>query len=231
MNEVLVADAFPDWYPTLQGSRVSVNPQTQTQTQPSDKSVYSYSNSLASSSGARPRDHSSTTNVRPLNSPMTMGRIDLTANTDTNIVGSQISTQSNASSPIRMDEEAPSSPSLLNPVPHPSVPKDKSPKPVSGNPPDSPPPSTRGRSPTRKNVTRSRPRNQSVASRGSARDRSTKRPTARSLSIGPHNDYQAAGGSNFKKPGPSVAFENNGKKKDNNNPKQSEPQPSNNSQK
>ena len=129
----------------------------------------------------------------------------------------------------------PSSPSLLNPVPHPSVPKDKSTKPISGYPPDSPLLTTHCRSPTRKNVTRLRPRNQSVAPRGSAHDRSTKRNTAFSLSIGPKNDNQAAGGgggSNFKKPGPSMANKNGGKKKtDSNNPKQSEPQPSNNSQK
>ena len=236
VNGVLVADAFPDWYPTLQGSRVSVNLQTQSQTQSSDKSAHRYSNNvvtgLASSSGARPRDLSSNINARPLN--LSMNGADLTANSDVNITNSQMSTQSNVSSPNRMDEEAPFSPSLINSVP-PRGPKDQSPVRETGPPPASPPPSTRGRSPTRK-VNSSRPRNQSTAPRGCARDRSAKRPTARSLSIGsqtkaPPNDNQAAGGIKFKKPGPRVANQVNGDKTDSSDPNQTEPQPPDNSQK
>ena len=82
VNRVIVADAFPEWYQTLIGNNVVTG--------------------VASSSGARPRDLSSTINARPLN--LSMNGADLTANSDLNITNSRMSTQSNVSSQNRMDE-------------------------------------------------------------------------------------------------------------------------------
>ena len=118
VNGVLVADAFPDWYPTLRGSRVSVVPQTQSQTQSGGKPIHSYSNSIVTGLGARPRDVFNSTSTRPLN--LSMGQ---QANTVTNVVGGQMRIRSNDSSPARMDEDPPHSPSLLPSAP-PTAPND-----------------------------------------------------------------------------------------------------------
>ena len=196
VNGVLVADAFPDWYPTLRGSRVSVIPQTQSQTQSGGKPIHSYSNSIVTGIGARPRDVFNSTSTRPLNLSM----------------GQQANMVTNAPNDITQergrDEDSLFPPTLPSSAP-PTAPNDKIQERDILPPPSSTP--SRGRSPTRKKTSSSRPRNQASASR--SRARSVKRSASRSLSIGPQSNQsqdinQAAGGSSTKKLGTSKEAEN-----------------------
>lgn len=190
IDGVVIVDAFPDWYPILQGSRVSCVPQSQSGGQ---TIINSGSNTTGStsSSAVGPRD-------TPLVNVLSMGQPSM-SHTDVNIVSSQMFTQDDTQE--RMEEGEPSSPSLLenvNPVPV-----------IDGSagtsmvPP--PPPLGRGRSPARKPITGAKSRAKSVSKgRKSAqpaqRSKSKSRSQSRSSqSRGAMDSNQAAGG-NSKEP-------------------------------
>lgn len=140
----------------------------------------------------------------PTISALSMGKPnDSGPHIDINKVSSQISTQQAQSSPTRMEDDGPRSPSILDNV-HPSAPASRGRSPVGDSDLR---PGLRGRSPTRRAVDNTRTRSQSTSTRGRTRGDSACRAVSRSQSRGPQPKVspsidQTAGATNFRKPVP-----------------------------
>ncbi|MCG8047033.1 MAG: hypothetical protein N0E48_15590, partial [Candidatus Thiodiazotropha endolucinida] len=190
---VVIADAFSDWYPILQGSRISFAPQNQS----SDKTVNNISVTTGSTSNtaiSSPRDI-------PITNVSSMGQLgDPVSHDHVNITDSQSSTQQDCSQE-RMEENGPSSPSILDKA-DPVVPVYKSAEAVT-----EPPLPQRGRSLDRKLGTSVRPRQQSSSnSRTRIKLRGSSRSISRCSQSSEVLDFtQATGGGNFKKPDPKTS--------------------------
>ena len=188
VDGIVVRDAFPDWYPILQGSRVSCSLQT----------PVNNPTTMCSETGSV-RNESS--NIRPL----PMGQQNDSALRDTadtsDLRRSQMPTQQPNSSPVRMEDDGPCSPSLFDSI-NASTSREGPTERNSHNRSRS-----RGRSPTRKPVTSNKQRAQSSSTRGRRGANSARRSNARSQSRSAQSKVplcvdQAAGANNFKKPNP-----------------------------
>lgn len=194
VNGVVVADAFPDWYPILNGSRVSCDPKTQSSDQNVNSNVDSGSSETGLASGTvGSRD------VPPMNLPMgqSTGSVSHTrAHIQEN--NSQLTTQRDEGSQEPMEEDVPpsqGSPSLLGNARPPS----SNVKQAEATP--EPNTSQRGRSPTRKTGVNGR-RPQS-ASRSVTRGKSQGAPRSKSKASkhkGQPDSNQSTGNANFKTP-------------------------------
>ena len=188
VDGVVVRDGFPDWYPILQGSRVSCSQQTQE----------NYATSMCSETGSV-RNESS--NIRPLSMGQQIESVLRDTTDTTDLRRSQMPTQQPNSSPVRMEDDGPRSPSLFDSI-NASAPKEG---PTEGNPNNRL--RSRGRSPTRKPVTSNKQRAQSSSTRGRRGANPARRSYACSQSRSAQSKVpfcvdQAAGATNFKKPNP-----------------------------
>lgn len=192
VDGVVVADAFPDWYPILQGSRISYAPLNQS----SDKIV---NNSNATT------DLTSNTPIcssrdAPIKNVLSMEKSSgLLSHDHNNIADRQLSAQQGCNQE-RMEENGPFSPSLLDTA-DPVLPLDKCPETL----PKMPLPQ-RGRSPARKFGTGVRPRQHSSAH---SRTRIKLHGDNRSVSKGSQSrelpdSNQAVGDGNYQKPVPKL---------------------------
>ena len=117
VDGVVVRDGFPDWYPILQGSRVSCSQQTQE----------NYATSMCSETGSV-RNESS--NIRPLSMGQQIDSLLRDTTDTTDLHRSQMPTQQPNSSPVHMEDDGPRSPSLFDSI-NASAPKEG---PTEGNP-------------------------------------------------------------------------------------------------
>ena len=210
VDGVVVADAFPDWYPILQGSRISCPPQTRS----SDNTSYVNPMRIVTGSAGRsvnPRDI-------PTTGLLSMGQQIDSAQRDTatmnDLARSQTPTQQPNSSPERMEDDGARSPSLFDNI-NISAPRDRSSDNISTSAPRERSPEgnshprscSRGRSPTRKPVS-NKQRTHSTSSRGRRGANPARRTYARSQSRSAQSNVsssidQTVGAANFKKPNPT----------------------------
>ena len=196
VDGILVADAFPDWYPILQGSRVNCPPQNRSSDN-NDSSTRSDTGSVTGLAGSRVNTRDIPNTIPPLMGHQINSALrDIAGMND--LATSQMPTQRPNTSPERMEDDGARSPSLFENI-NAGAPRDISPESNSQIRPRS-----RGRSPTRKPATSNKQRAHSTSSRARRGANPVRRTHARSQSRNaqPKVTPSIAGATNFKKPNP-----------------------------